>query len=114
MTSALGMPHATHWSALRRVSHFLASILEAMAHGKPVIGSDVGGTPELVIDGKTGWFYPAQDIMALSQAAEMATAPAAKLRKMGRCARRLIEREHDQAVVLPATAKAIIDLAARD
>ncbi|HRV69389.1 MAG TPA: glycosyltransferase family 4 protein [Marmoricola sp.] len=92
-----------------------ASILEAMAHGKPVIGSDVGGTPELVIDGKTGWLYPAQDIMALSQAlAEMATAPAAKLRKMGRRARRLIEREHDQAVVLPATAKAIIDLAARD
>ena len=92
-----------------------ASILEAMAYGKPVIGSAVGGTPELVIDGKTGWLYPDQDITALSQAlAEVATAPAAKLRKMGRRGRRLIEREHDQTVVLPAMAKAIIDLAARD
>ncbi len=29
-------------------------ILEAMAAGRPVVGTRVGGTPELVIDGKTG------------------------------------------------------------
>jgi len=30
------------------------SILEAFAHARPVIGSDIGGIPELVVDGETG------------------------------------------------------------
>lgn len=37
------------------------TILEAMASGLPVIASNVGGNPELVIDGKTGFLFPAKD-----------------------------------------------------
>lgn len=33
------------------------SILEAYAHGKPVIASKVGGIPEIVSNGKTGYLY---------------------------------------------------------
>ncbi len=44
------------------------SILEAMAAGKPVIATAVGGVPELVIDGVTGVLVPSGDAAALSEA----------------------------------------------
>ena len=44
------------------------SILEAMARGKPVIGTRVGGIPDLVEDGKTG------RLVASGQAGELAEA----------------------------------------
>jgi len=44
------------------------TILEAMAAGKPVIATAVGGVPELVKDGETGILIPPQDPQALVQA----------------------------------------------
>ena len=41
------------------------SILEAMAYGKPVIGSDIGGIPELVLHGETGLLFPPGDHVSL-------------------------------------------------
>lgn len=42
--------------------------LEAMARGKPCIGANVGGTPEVVLDGETGILVPVGDPVALEQA----------------------------------------------
>ena len=42
------------------------SVLEAMAYGKPVIGSRMGGIPELVEDGKTGLLYTAGNVNELA------------------------------------------------
>lgn len=44
--------------------------LEAMAMGKAVIASDVGGHRELVEDGETGVLFPAGDVGALASAME--------------------------------------------
>ncbi|KPJ69808.1 hypothetical protein AMJ44_02210 [candidate division WOR-1 bacterium DG_54_3] len=41
------------------------TILEAMATGIPVIASNVGGNPELVVDGETGLLFPPQDVSSL-------------------------------------------------
>jgi glycosyltransferase involved in cell wall biosynthesis len=41
------------------------SILEAMAFGKPVVASDIGGIPELVLHAKTGLLFRPGDTTAL-------------------------------------------------
>jgi glycosyltransferase involved in cell wall biosynthesis len=46
---------------------FGLTIVEAFALKKIVIGSDVGGIPELVINGQTGLLFPARDSSALAE-----------------------------------------------
>jgi glycosyltransferase involved in cell wall biosynthesis len=43
-------------------------LLEAMHYGVPVIGSNVGGIPDVIIDGQTGLLVPEKDPKALAQA----------------------------------------------
>ena len=43
-------------------------ILEAMAAGRPVVATRVGGTPELVLDGKTGLLVERRAPMELARA----------------------------------------------
>ena len=47
---------------------FPNTALESIAAGRPVVGYRVGGLPEIVIDGKTGFLVPPGDIGALAQA----------------------------------------------
>ncbi len=70
------------------------TMLEAMAAGTPVIGFDIGGVPDLVIPGETGWLAPPADGEALSAALATALGDPAHLAAMGRMARARIEREH--------------------
>ena len=43
-------------------------LMEAMALGRPVIATFVGGIPELVQSGENGWLVPAGDVEALARA----------------------------------------------
>ena len=43
------------------------SIMEALAAGKPVVASDIGGIPEMVDDGVNGFLFPAGDVDALAR-----------------------------------------------
>jgi glycosyltransferase involved in cell wall biosynthesis len=55
-------------------------ILEAMAFGLPVIATNIGGSPEVVQDGVTGYLVPPNDAPALA-AAVLALARSAPLRR---------------------------------
>ncbi len=43
------------------------SVIESMACGKPVIGSDIGGISEQIIHGKTGYLVPPADTQVLAE-----------------------------------------------
>ncbi len=69
-------------------------VLEAMALGVPVVATAVGGTPELVKDGDTGWLVPPRDEERLARAMQDALADPGLATKR-RAARALVEREFD-------------------
>jgi glycosyltransferase involved in cell wall biosynthesis len=67
--------------------------MEAMAHGRPVVASAVGGLLDLVVDGETGLLVPPGDVRALRAALERLLADADLRRRMGAAARERI-RDH--------------------
>jgi sugar transferase (PEP-CTERM/EpsH1 system associated) len=68
------------------------AILEAMAAGKPVVTTRVGGNPEAVEDGVTGLLVPPGDSAALGQAIAALVRDPARARAMGEEGRRRVER----------------------
>lgn len=48
------------------------SVIESLALGTPVIGSDIGGIPELIVGGKNGFLHKPKDEQSLSEALQCA------------------------------------------
>lgn len=65
--------------------------LEAMACGRPVVGSAVGGIAFTVADGETGLLVPPRDPAALADALRRLLADPARRERMGRAARDRVE-----------------------
>ena len=67
---------------------FSYGCLEAMASGRPVIASAVGGIPEIVTDGEDGLLVPPGDAGALARAVSRVLGDPALARRLGERARR--------------------------
>jgi glycosyltransferase involved in cell wall biosynthesis len=70
------------------------SILEAMAHAKPIVASRIGGIPELVRHGQTGLLFEPKDMQQLSCHIRMLFGDRDLRRKLGKEARRIAEAEY--------------------
>ncbi|MFO7286623.1 MAG: glycosyltransferase family 4 protein [Gammaproteobacteria bacterium] len=68
------------------------AVLEAMAHGKAVVASDIGGIPELVVHGETGLLFSPGDRDALARSLVTLTQDAELRRRYGAAGRRRAER----------------------
>ena len=71
--------------------------LEAMAQGRMLVASDVGGHRELVRDGETGFLFPAGDVRALAATIERVLDDRASWPRLRSQARRFIETERTWA-----------------
>jgi glycosyltransferase involved in cell wall biosynthesis len=69
------------------------SLLEAMALGRPVIATDVGGNAELVVDGETGFLVPPGDSGAVTRAILELAGDPGRTAELGEAGRRR-QREH--------------------
>jgi glycosyltransferase involved in cell wall biosynthesis len=63
---------------------FSNAILEAMATGIPVVCTAVGGSVEMVVNGRTGFTYPRQDVTALAESLSALIADADLRDRLGR------------------------------
>ena len=69
------------------------SVLEAMAYGKPVVGSRMGGIPELVEDGVTGLLFEAGNVNELTSVLDRLMSSTELRKQMGKAARQRVETE---------------------
>jgi glycosyltransferase involved in cell wall biosynthesis len=78
------------------------TILEAMAAGRPVVATAVGGNPELVTEGVTGFLVPAGEAEPMAARIETLLADAPLRRRMGAAGRSRIESAHSMAGMVRA------------
>jgi glycosyltransferase involved in cell wall biosynthesis len=70
---------------------FPNAILEAMTMGKPVVATNVGGIPELVEEGQTGFLVPPRDPKAIADRVLSLCRDSAHRLQMGQAARAQVE-----------------------
>jgi glycosyltransferase involved in cell wall biosynthesis len=57
-----------------RADNLPNTVLESLACGTPILGSEVGGIPDMVRPGQTGWLFPGDTPAACAQALQSALA----------------------------------------
>jgi glycosyltransferase involved in cell wall biosynthesis len=70
-------------------------VLEAMALGKPVIGSRIGGIPEQVEDGVTGFLFQMGNVAELAEKMSILSQDKNMRQSFGCAARVKLEKEYN-------------------
>lgn len=74
------------------------SVIESMAHGRPVVASHIGALAEIVRDGETGLLVPPGDPVALAAAIQELWDDPARAERMGRNAWTQAKEQYDPLV----------------
>jgi glycosyltransferase involved in cell wall biosynthesis len=78
------------------------AMVEAMACGRPAVGTPVGGIPELILDGRTGWLAASTERQHVAEALERAWSNRALWEDFGLAARQHVTLEYNQDHSVPA------------
>jgi sugar transferase (PEP-CTERM/EpsH1 system associated) len=89
------------------------TILEAMACGRAVVATAVGGNPELVVDGETGLLVPPNDPQAMAAAITKLLHAPERCQQMGRLGRRRVEEKFSLEVMVRNYANVYLETFAR-
>lgn len=81
------------------------TILEAMAAGKPVVATNVGGNEETIIDGITGFIVPPKDPESLANAILTLIRDVELSRQMGVKGREWVRKNFDECKMIEKTQK---------
>ena len=82
-------------------------LLEAMAHGLPVVSTTLAGVREAVVDGESGLLVAPRDEVGLAHALERLLADGALRARLGAQARRRVAERFDRHANLPAVHTAL-------
>jgi glycosyltransferase involved in cell wall biosynthesis len=88
------------FALLSRSEGFSNAVIEAMACGLPTVVTRVGGNPEAVLEGETGYVVESEDFAAAARRLIELMRDSGKIRAMGRNARRLVERKFTAETVV--------------
>jgi N-acetyl-alpha-D-glucosaminyl L-malate synthase BshA len=80
---------------------FGLTALEAMNCGVPVIAADVGGLPEVIVPGETGYLLPVGDVEGMAAKAVELLSDPARLALFRTQARRRAEKHFDSVRIIP-------------
>ncbi|MGO9098764.1 MAG: glycosyltransferase [Mycobacterium sp.] len=89
---------------------FPISVLEAMACARPAVCSAVGGIPEVIKDGETGYLVPPKNPLQLAARLVRLLRDPQTARRMGSAARARVEAEFDLDCSIAAAQQAIEDV----
>lgn len=76
------------------------ALLEAMAAGLPCVASSVGGIPDIITDGETGFLVEARDVTDLARALQKLISSPDLRRTMGLCAQNKVIRDHSLEIAV--------------
>ena len=103
------LPHADVLEVMRQCACLVLTseneglpvvILEAMAAGRAVIAANVGGVSEIVVDGETGWLFPAGDSDKFCKLVMAVASDATLARGAGERGRQVVTSQWSNAIMV--------------